>query len=151
MCLWCGRFCYALAEVKKRRPAADRCATDDRWQSGGFLNNCWCNSVFGGFLGWGGYVDFMDFAAIEIGQANAIKGEVASQYGVRFALFLVPQRRRVARGTEEPELRATTNATHLAACHYSDQLEGKRPQDLFEATSVDDAEIEALLTSEEPS
>ena len=53
--------------------------------------------------------------------------------------------------TEEPELRATTNATHLAACHYSDQLEGKRPQDLFEATSVDDAEIEALLTSEEPS
>ncbi|KAK1757030.1 hypothetical protein QBC47DRAFT_443745 [Echria macrotheca] len=29
--------------------------------SGGILNNCWCNSLFGGFLGWGGYVDFMDF------------------------------------------------------------------------------------------
>jgi oligopeptide/dipeptide ABC transporter ATP-binding protein len=47
---------------------------------------------------------------------------------------------------EEPELRPTTSATHVAACHFSEQLEGKKPSDLFQATSADD-----VLPDAEPS
>lgn len=39
--------------------------------------------------------------------------------------------------TEEPELRPTTSADHLAACHFSERLEGLAPADLFRATSAD--------------
>jgi oligopeptide/dipeptide ABC transporter ATP-binding protein len=50
---------------------------------------------------------------------------------------------------QEPPLQATTNSEHLAACHFSGKLEGKRPQDLFETTSVDDAELAELLETEQ--
>jgi peptide/nickel transport system ATP-binding protein len=48
---------------------------------------------------------------------------------------------------QEPALKPTTNAAHVAACHFSDQLEGRRPQDLFEATAVDDTAIEEMVGS----
>ena len=48
----------------------------------------------------------------------------------------------------EPELLATTSAEHVAACHFSATLEGKRPHDLFSTASVDDTEIAELLESE---
>ena len=40
--------------------------------------------------------------------------------------------------TEEPELRPTTSPEHVAACHFSEQLEGLAPADLFRPTSADD-------------
>jgi peptide/nickel transport system ATP-binding protein len=49
---------------------------------------------------------------------------------------------------EEPELRPTTSPTHVAACHFSDQLEGKAPADLFQATSTDDVLPEEAEPSE---
>jgi hypothetical protein len=33
----------------------------------------------------------------------------------------------------EPDLLATESATHLAACHFSDELTGVSPADLFDA------------------
>ena len=39
--------------------------------------------------------------------------------------------------TEEPELRPTTSADHVAACHFSERLEGLAASDLFRATSSD--------------
>jgi oligopeptide/dipeptide ABC transporter ATP-binding protein len=40
--------------------------------------------------------------------------------------------------TEEPELRPTTSPEHVAACHFSEKLEGLAPADLFRPTSADD-------------
>ncbi|MDQ1494679.1 MAG: glutathione transport system ATP-binding protein [Actinomycetota bacterium] len=40
--------------------------------------------------------------------------------------------------TEEPQLRPTTSPEHVAACHFSEQLEGIAPADLFRPTSADD-------------
>jgi oligopeptide/dipeptide ABC transporter ATP-binding protein len=40
---------------------------------------------------------------------------------------------------EEPELRPTTAPDHVAACHFSERLEGLEPADLFSATSADEA------------
>jgi oligopeptide/dipeptide ABC transporter ATP-binding protein len=40
--------------------------------------------------------------------------------------------------TDEPELRPTTSPDHVAACHFSEQLEGLAPSDLFRPTSSDD-------------
>jgi oligopeptide/dipeptide ABC transporter ATP-binding protein len=37
----------------------------------------------------------------------------------------------------EPEVLATSSPNHLAACHFSADLEGRRPEDVFIATSVD--------------
>ena len=39
---------------------------------------------------------------------------------------------------EEPELRPTDRPDHLAACHFSDQLVGVSPGDLFRPTARDD-------------
>jgi peptide/nickel transport system ATP-binding protein len=39
---------------------------------------------------------------------------------------------------EEPPLAPTTSADHLAACHFSDRLEGARPGDLFDSHVTDD-------------
>ncbi len=50
---------------------------------------------------------------------------------------------------EEPALRPTTSPTHVAACHFSDQLEGKAPSDLFQATSADDVVPEGTAASEQ--
>jgi oligopeptide/dipeptide ABC transporter ATP-binding protein len=41
--------------------------------------------------------------------------------------------------TEEPQLRPTTSPHHVAACHFSEQLDGMAPADLFRRTSTDDA------------
>ena len=40
---------------------------------------------------------------------------------------------------EEPMLAPTSSADHVAACHFSDRLEGMEPGDLFKTTSKDDA------------
>jgi oligopeptide/dipeptide ABC transporter ATP-binding protein len=40
--------------------------------------------------------------------------------------------------TEEPQLRPTTSPEHVAACHFSEKLEGLAPADLFRPTSADD-------------
>jgi len=37
----------------------------------------------------------------------------------------------------EPELRPTTSSEHVAACHFSERLEGAKPGDLFATTSAD--------------
>jgi oligopeptide/dipeptide ABC transporter ATP-binding protein len=50
---------------------------------------------------------------------------------------------------EEPGLRPTTSATHVAACHFSEQLEGKSPADLFQTTSTDDVLPEDAVESEQ--
>ncbi|MGH3631191.1 MAG: dipeptide ABC transporter ATP-binding protein, partial [Sciscionella sp.] len=39
---------------------------------------------------------------------------------------------------EEPELRDTTSADHLAACFFSERLAGAAPQDYFHASSADE-------------
>jgi oligopeptide/dipeptide ABC transporter ATP-binding protein len=39
---------------------------------------------------------------------------------------------------EEPALLPTTSPDHVAACHFSDTLDGVAPGDLFKATSADD-------------
>jgi peptide/nickel transport system ATP-binding protein len=39
---------------------------------------------------------------------------------------------------EEPPLEAGANPQHLAACHFSEQVVGKEPADLFRKTAVDD-------------
>ncbi|HWF41271.1 MAG TPA: ABC transporter ATP-binding protein [Acidothermaceae bacterium] len=41
----------------------------------------------------------------------------------------------------EPELLPTTSPDHVAACHFSDRLEGVKPSDLFQVTSVDDVAL----------
>ncbi len=41
--------------------------------------------------------------------------------------------------TTEPELLAASGPGHLAACHFSADLEGRRPEDVFTLTSVDNA------------
>jgi len=41
----------------------------------------------------------------------------------------------------EPELLPTTSPDHVAACHFSDRLEGIKPSDLFQVTSVDDVAL----------
>jgi oligopeptide/dipeptide ABC transporter ATP-binding protein len=41
--------------------------------------------------------------------------------------------------TIEPDLLPATSADHLAACHFSAELEGRRPQDVFVPTSLDNA------------
>jgi oligopeptide/dipeptide ABC transporter ATP-binding protein len=49
--------------------------------------------------------------------------------------------------TEEPELLPVDGTNHLAACHFSDRLEGVKPADLFKPVSVDVdslAELEAM-------
>ncbi len=38
---------------------------------------------------------------------------------------------------DEPELLAVDGSSHLAACHFSDQLVGVKPADLFRPTSMD--------------
>ena len=43
---------------------------------------------------------------------------------------------------KEPELKPTTRPGHVAACHFSHELEGKRPADVFAATSIDDAAVD---------
>jgi oligopeptide/dipeptide ABC transporter ATP-binding protein len=48
-----------------------------------------------------------------------------------------PMRRPVC-DVEEPVLRPTTSPEHVAACHFSEELEGVRPSDLFSAGSTDD-------------
>jgi oligopeptide/dipeptide ABC transporter ATP-binding protein len=48
---------------------------------------------------------------------------------------------------EEPQLRPTTNPGHVAACHFAEQLAGRAPSDLFEATAVDDVALEDLLAT----
>ena len=40
---------------------------------------------------------------------------------------------------EEPALAPTTSPDHVAACHFSDRLEGMEPADLFRPTAKDDA------------
>jgi oligopeptide/dipeptide ABC transporter ATP-binding protein len=50
---------------------------------------------------------------------------------------------------EEPALRPTTSPSHVAACHFSDQLEGKAPADFFQATSADDVLPEDAQPSEQ--
>jgi peptide/nickel transport system ATP-binding protein len=50
---------------------------------------------------------------------------------------------------EEPALRPTTSATHVAACHFSDQLEGKAPADLFQTSIADDVLPEGTEESEQ--
>ncbi|MQA77720.1 MAG: ATP-binding cassette domain-containing protein [Streptosporangiales bacterium] len=39
---------------------------------------------------------------------------------------------------DEPELRPTASDGHLAACHFSADLAGRRPDEVFAVTSVDD-------------
>ncbi len=39
---------------------------------------------------------------------------------------------------EEPTLRPTTSLDHLAACHFSEELEHARAVDVFDTTAVDD-------------
>jgi oligopeptide/dipeptide ABC transporter ATP-binding protein len=50
---------------------------------------------------------------------------------------------------QEPELRPTTSATHVAACHFAEQLAGRKPSDLFEATAIDDVALEEMLSDAE--
>jgi oligopeptide/dipeptide ABC transporter ATP-binding protein len=45
---------------------------------------------------------------------------------------------------KEPELRPTTRPGHVAACHFSHELEGVRPGDVFAATAVDDQVLEEV-------
>ena len=54
---------------------------------------------------------------------------------------------------EEPMLEAGTNAGHFAACHFSEQVAGRDPADLFHPTSIDIAEPlpAAVNPGEEPS
>jgi peptide/nickel transport system ATP-binding protein len=40
--------------------------------------------------------------------------------------------------TDEPELLPAASPNHVAACHFSDQVEGMAPSDLFAVTSSDD-------------
>jgi oligopeptide/dipeptide ABC transporter ATP-binding protein len=50
--------------------------------------------------------------------------------------------------TEEPVLSPTNTPDHVAACHFSDRLEGMQPEDLFKSTTKDDelpAEIAASV------
>lgn len=49
---------------------------------------------------------------------------------------------------EEPDLRPTTSSGHLAACHFSEQLEGMAPGDLFRPTSGD-TEVRAATDERE--
>ncbi|MDQ0379275.1 ABC transporter ATP-binding protein [Amycolatopsis thermophila] len=44
---------------------------------------------------------------------------------------------------EEPSLEPTTDGLHVSACHFRDELAGREPTDLFNPTSVDDAEAVA--------
>jgi peptide/nickel transport system ATP-binding protein len=41
--------------------------------------------------------------------------------------------------TEEPVLTPGPNPAHLSACHFSDQVAGREPDELFRPTSIDDA------------
>jgi oligopeptide/dipeptide ABC transporter ATP-binding protein len=43
----------------------------------------------------------------------------------------------------EPELRPTTSAAHLAACHYSERLDGAQPSDFFKPFTHDASLAEA--------
>jgi oligopeptide/dipeptide ABC transporter ATP-binding protein len=47
----------------------------------------------------------------------------------------------------EPDLQQTTDPAHVAACHFSDELEGKVPSDLFVPTMLD-TEVAAHLYEE---
>ncbi|MCF7551163.1 ABC transporter ATP-binding protein [Pseudonocardia sp. WMMC193] len=49
----------------------------------------------------------------------------------------------------EPELRATTSATHLAACHHAEALVGAEAEDVFD-TEVADHDALAQLAEETP-
>jgi peptide/nickel transport system ATP-binding protein len=40
--------------------------------------------------------------------------------------------------TEEPALQPGPNPAHLSACHFSDQVAGREPDELFRPTAVDD-------------
>jgi peptide/nickel transport system ATP-binding protein len=51
--------------------------------------------------------------------------------------------------TEEPVLVQGPDAGHLAACHYSDQVAGQDPADLFHPTSVDSEPLPAGATNGE--
>lgn len=44
----------------------------------------------------------------------------------------------------EPELRPTTSTEHRAACHFSDELDGRAPGDLFQATTIDPNALAAV-------
>ena len=58
-----------------------------------------------------------------------------------------PMAREVCEETE-PQLRSTDRLEHVAACHFADELEGKRASDVFEASSVD-AELQPQIAAEE--
>ena len=51
--------------------------------------------------------------------------------------------------TSEPQLEAVSASGHAAACHFSDELEGMQPEDLFVPTMLD-AEVLADLSGDEP-
>jgi oligopeptide/dipeptide ABC transporter ATP-binding protein len=56
--------------------------------------------------------------------------------------------------TVEPPLAPTTSVDHVAACHFSDRLEGMEPADLFKQTTKDDAlpaDIAAAVPPGDPS
>lgn len=50
---------------------------------------------------------------------------------------------------EEPAAEPTTGPDHLAACHFSEQLEGREPGDLFGADWRDEAAVPAVELREE--
>jgi peptide/nickel transport system ATP-binding protein len=51
--------------------------------------------------------------------------------------------------TEEPTLEQGPDAGHLAACHFSEQVAGREPSDLFRPTSVDSEPLPAGATNGE--
>jgi oligopeptide/dipeptide ABC transporter ATP-binding protein len=48
---------------------------------------------------------------------------------------------------EEPALLPTTSPLHVAACHFSDELTGKQPGEVFAATSIDNVALEDVLAA----
>ena len=47
----------------------------------------------------------------------------------------------------EPQLELIESGPHAAACHFSDEVEGKKPGDLFEATIVDTDLVAEVMSS----
>jgi peptide/nickel transport system ATP-binding protein len=52
---------------------------------------------------------------------------------------------------EEPDILGTGSPGHLAACHYSADMAGRSPRDLFAATSADGADPAAAARDDEES